>query len=103
MSGRILFYELMLNTELLYGNLKECFSAGALRIKPVGKLGTVICLEAFNGVRESLYTVLDEFRKRIRIVLFESFQIAKTAVFAYERVLVIVSTILFDVLNSRTY
>ena len=65
----------------------------ALRIEPVGELGSVVGLDAFDGKREAFHAVLDEFRGRIGAVFFEGFQITKATVFVDEGVLVIITAV----------
>ena len=57
-------------------------------------------MDAFNGIWEAINTMLDELRRRVRIVFFEGFQIPKTTVFVDEGILVIVAAVLFRVLDS---
>ena len=51
------------------------------------------------GIREPLYTVLYEYRRRVRIVIFEGFEIAEAAVFVDESILVIVAAVLRRVIH----
>ena len=57
-------------------------------------------MDAFNGIWEAINTMLDELRRRVRIVFFEGFQIPSSTVFVDEGILVIVAAVLFRVLDS---
>ena len=87
----------VLNAKLIQRHFKERFLICALRVEPIGKLRAIVRLDALNSIRKAFHTMLNELRGRIRIVLFESFQITKTAVFINESVLVIITAILFGI------
>ena len=92
----------VLNAKSIQRHFKECFLVGALRVEPVGKLGAVVGLDTLNSIREAFHAVLNELRGRIGIMLFEGFQVTKTAVFINEGVLVIIAAILFGILDGSS-
>ena len=98
--GRERFNTLVLYAVLFERDFKESLFVGTLRVEAVGKLRAVVRLDAFDGIWKAIYTVFNEFGRRIRIVLFEGFQIAKAAVFINECVLIVIATILFRILDS---
>ena len=81
-----------LDTKVLQSCLKKrrlvSFGTG----ETVGELGAIIRLDAFYGVRKAFHAVLDELRRREGAVFLERFQIAETAVFVNEGILVKVTT-----------
>lgn len=50
----------VLNTKLIQRNFKERLLVGVLGVEAVGKLGTVVRLDTFYGIRETLHAVLNE-------------------------------------------
>ena len=62
--------------------------------KLLGKLKAVICLYALDRIRKLLYAMPDELSGGIGTVLLERLQVAKTAVFVDEGVLVVIAAIL---------
>ncbi len=88
------FNELMLNTELIKGFLKErrsnCFGV----VHSVCELGAVIRLDALDHIRELLHAMPDKLSGRIGSVFLERLKVAKPAVFVDERELVITAAVL---------
>ena len=102
MPGRERLNAFVLNTKAIQRYFKERFLVGAPRVEAVGKLGAIVRLNTLDGVREAFHTMLDELRGRIRTVLFEGFQLTKTAVFINECVLVIIAAVLLGILNGSS-
>ena len=92
----------VLNTMAIQRHFKERFLVGGLRVEPVGKLGTVVRLDTLNSIGEAFHTVRNELRGRKGIMLFEGFQVTKTAVFINEGVLVVIAAILFGILDGSS-
>ena len=63
--------EFVTNAELTERLFKKCFSVGAAGILAVGEFKTVVRLYALNGIRETLYAVLDELCGRVSAVLLK--------------------------------
>ncbi len=102
MPGSERFNAFVMNTKAIERYFKERFLVGALRVEAVCKLGAIVCLDALNSIRKAFHTMLNELRGRIRIMLFEGFQVTKTAVFINECVLVVIAAVLFSILNGIT-
>ena len=102
-SGGVGADNLMADAQLFQGHLKKCFSIRALRIESVCEFSAIISLDTFNGIGKAFHTVLDELRGRIRAVFFKGFQIAKTAIFVNEGVLIIIPAVLLGLLGSNAY
>ena len=92
----------VLNAKSIQRHFKECSLVGALRVEPVGKLGAVVGLDTFNSIWKAFHTMLNELRRRIRVVFIEGFQVTKTAVFINECVLVVIAAILFGILDGSS-
>ena len=88
------FNELMLNTKLVKGFLKERRPHRFGAVHPVSELGTVVRLDALDHVRELLHAMPDKLGSRIGSVLLERLKVAKPAVFVDERELVITTAVL---------
>ena len=91
MPGGVGLDELMANAESIQGLFKKRLSVRRLGVEAVGKLRTVVGLDALDGIEEALDTVADKFRRRVCTMLFECLQIAETAVFVQKGVRVIVT------------
>ena len=72
MSGSVRTDQLVTDAELTKGSLKERLTLAAVRSQAVGKLHTVICLNALDGIREALYAMTDKLGRGIGTVLPES-------------------------------
>ncbi len=73
---------------------------------PDSKLLLVVVegIELVVGIRETLCTVLYEYRRRVRIVIFEGFQVTKAAVFINEGTLAITAaTLCITILRHYIY
>ena len=88
------FDELMADTQLFKRPLKKSRPFFFRAVHPCRELSTVIHLGTFNGIREFLHTMPDELCGRVGRVFLEGFQIAETAVFVDEGILVIITTVL---------
>ena len=88
------FNELMPDSELVEGFLKESRPHRFGTVHPVRELGAVVRLDAFDRVRELLHAMADELGGRIRSMLLKRLQIAKATVFVDERELVITAAVL---------
>lgn len=80
--------QLVTNIKLLQGFFKECWLGIFSTNQPICEFAAVISLHAFDGVGETLHTMLNKQCGRIGAVFRESLQIAKTGVFINEGVLV---------------
>ena len=60
MSGSIRFDQFMLDAKLLQRFFKESFPVGTQSSEPVCELRSVVRLNTFNGIRETLYAMPDE-------------------------------------------
>lgn len=89
---------LMLDTKLFKRFLEECRQLFPAAPHLVCKLKSVICLNAFYGVRELLHYVFQENGGGICVFFLESLQITKTAVFINKGVLVVVTATLLSIL-----
>lgn len=80
---------LVLDTKLCQCFLKECQRLFLTVSHFVCELEAIVCLDTFNGIGELLYHMLQKLSGRIGSLLLEGFQVAETAVFIYEGVLII--------------
>ena len=80
--------QLVTNIKLLQGFFKERWLGIFSTNQPICEFAAVISLHAFDGVGETLHTMLNKQCGRIGAVFRESLQIAKTGVFINEGVLV---------------
>ena len=88
MPWRTWLDQLVSDSQLLAGFLKERYLGGRMTAETVGELRTVVSLDALNGERELFHAVLKEDSGRIRAVFLKSLQIAETGVFVDECVLI---------------
>ena len=93
------FDELVADTQFFKRALKESqpFFPGAGH--PSREFCAVIRLDALNGIGKLLHAMPNELGRRVRIVLFKSFQITKAAVFVDESILVIIAAVLRRVIH----
>ena len=79
--------ELVPDTEVKTRLFKHRDSISPIRVQPVCKLGSVVCLNALDLVRELFSAVLEEHCGRISAVFFKCFKVTETRVFIDKGVL----------------
>lgn len=88
MSGSKRTNELVADSQIGQGFLKQRGFLGPIGDKTVGKFWAVIGLNTLNDIGEASDDVLYELGGRIGAMLFEGLQITETAVFIKESILV---------------
>lgn len=84
----IRFDQFVLDSEACKGVLEQGWFWIPAVCKAIGKLKSIVCLDALDRIRKPFYAVLNKHRGRVCAVFRKGFQIAKTTVFINEGVLI---------------
>ena len=101
--GRVGPDELMPNVMLLQSFFKQGLFVRVLGVEAVGKFRAIVGLDTLNGKGKALYAMENKLSGRVGAVFLEGFQIAKTAIFVQESILVIIAAVLFGVFHCSAH